>query len=401
MKLKREKLREELNKLKLDGDNIKSEIGNQRKTQLDLEQDCRIRNKEHLETILAEHLKRYNTRNLSARDEQALVTEIDALKRNRQKLESLAQLNTERKGMVEKLEKNREQKHNVYCEIIAHQTQYRQMKQDRRHVEDDIKILNRQLHDVRERRKELINEYDSSREEYKAWLIDNKDKFNSVPMSFPTARKTKTLIEVEELEPYYEQKRDCNRLIHYLERFNITSDEVSKPSAPAIIDDDDDSADELPPYLLVKQNSKIPIASVPATNPGTKRSLKKANQPISHNIDIYKLFGVVDVEVPKLYSDIGASLAAVREKLEFYNQQTTNELDWGEDLGGMELLSVSRTASDMDSCLEDSMSDVGSMSSSFFRAPSRTSCPSPLVNDNSPRKLVAPFPPPDIKDTPV
>lgn len=58
----------------------------QRTKQLDLERDCRIRNKDHLDRLLLEHQERYK-RNLSARDEQALVTEIDALKRNKKLLE--------------------------------------------------------------------------------------------------------------------------------------------------------------------------------------------------------------------------------------------------------------------------------------------------------------------------
>lgn len=121
------------------------------------------------------------------------------------------------------------------------------------------------------------------------------------------------MIDVEELEPYYEQKRDCNRLIHYLERLQtiMQTDEVPKPApSAALIDDDDDSADELPP-ALVKHNPKVVVASAPAANPSTRRNLKKGTQPISHNIDIYKLFGTVDVEVPKLYADVGVALKAV------------------------------------------------------------------------------------------
>lgn len=138
---------------------------------------------------------------------------------------------------------------------------------------------------------------------------------------------------------------------------------------------------------------------VPA--PIVKRNFKKPTQPLSHNIDIYNLFGSVNVDVPKVYADVGAALKAVKEKLDFYNQQTTNELDWGEELGGMEFLSVSRTASDMDSHMDDSISDVGSMSS-FYRSSSRTSCPSPLTTDNSPKRFVAPLPPPsEVKDSPV
>lgn len=116
-------------------------------------------------------------------------------------------------------------------------------------------------------------------------------------------------IDVEELEPYYEQKRDCNRLIKYLERLPTTlqKDEIVKPATtqpPALIDDDDDSADELPPQLI-KLNQKV----VPA--PIVKRNFKKPTQPLSHNIDIYNLFGSVNVDVPKVYADVGAALKAV------------------------------------------------------------------------------------------
>lgn len=398
MKTKREQLRVELQELKRDGDQIKVDIDSQRKKQLDLERDCRIRNKDHVDKLLMEHEERYK-RNLSARDEQALVTEINALKRNRKQLESLAEITSTRKEMDAKIEDNRRKKQKVYFDLTSLQNKFKQMKINRRMIEDEIRDFKHQLHGANERRKILINTYENTREEYKTWLNENKMNGNSVPMSFPSARKIKAPIDVEELEPYYEQKRDCSRLIHYLERLQTTmqKEEIAKEVPPKIqlVDDEDDSADELPPQLI-KNNSKI--SSTPA--PIIKRNLKKATQPISHNIDIYKLFGTVDVEVPKVYADVGEALKAVHEKLDFYNQQTTNELDWGEELGGIEYLSVSRTASDMDSFMDESISDVGSMSS-FYRASSRTSCPSPLVNENSPKRFVAPFPPSESKDTPV
>lgn len=398
MKTEREQFRVELLQLKKDGDKIKVDIDGQRKKQLDVEKDCRIRNKDQLDKLLLEHENRYK-KNLSARDEQALVTEIDALKRNRKQLESLAEITTARKKMDQELENNRKKKQKVYFELTSLQNKFKQMKQNRRMIEEEIGDYKRQLRDTNDRRVVLIKAYNNNREEYKTWLNENKMNGNNVPMSFPSARKIKAPIDVEELEPYYEQKRDCNRLIHYLERLQTTmqKDEMFKNTAPAtlqLVDDDDDSADELPPQLI-KNKPKVAVVAVPAV----KRSMKKATQPISHNIDIYKLFGTVDVEVPKVYADVGESLAAVREKLDFYNQQTTNELDWGEELGGIEFLSVSRTASDMDSFMDESISDVGSMSS-FYRASSRTSCPSPLATDNSPKRFVAPLAP-DVKNSPV
>uniref|UniRef100_A0A1I7V3N9 Uncharacterized protein n=1 Tax=Caenorhabditis tropicalis TaxID=1561998 RepID=A0A1I7V3N9_9PELO len=390
MRTKREQLRVELTELKRDGEKIKQNIDGQRKKQLDLEKDCRIRNKDQLDRLLNEHEERYK-RNLSARDEQALVTEINALKRNRKQLELLAEITANRKTIDQELEKNRHKKQKVYFDLTTLQNRFKQMKQNRRLIEDEIRDFKYQLQGANERRKILISNYDNNREEYKAWLNENKVNGNSVPMSFPSARKLKATIDVEELEPYYEQKRDCNRLIHYLERLQTTmqKEEVVRVPAMQLVDDDDDSADELPPQLI-KNNPKITNAPVPVT----KRNLKKAIQPISHNIDIYKLFGTVDVEVPKVYADVGDALKAVHEKLDFYNQQTTNELDWGEELQGIEFLSISRTASDMESFMDESISDVGSMSS-FYRASSRTSCPSPLATETSPKKFVAPCSPKD------
>lgn len=399
MRTQREQLRVELLELKRVGDKIKVEIDGQRKKQLDVEKDCRIRNKDQLDKLLLEHENRYK-KNLSARDEQALVTEINALKRNRKQLESLAEITAARKEIDNDMESNRKKKQKVYFELTSLQNRFKQMKQNRRMIEDEIRDYKHQLQGAHERRRSLINTYENNKEEYKIWLNENKMNGNSVPMSFPSARKIKAPIDVEELEPYYEQKRDCNRLIHYLERLQTTmqKDDNMKNTAPAtltLVDDDDDSADELPPQLI-KNSPKIAVVAVPAI----KRSMKKATQPISHNIDIYKLFGTVDVDVPKTYADVGEALTAVKEKLDFYNQQTTNELDWGEELGGIEFLSISRTASDMDSFMDESISDVGSMSS-FYRASSRTSCPSPLATDNSPKRFAAPFAPSDTKNTAV
>lgn len=74
------------------------------------------------------------------------------------------------------------------------------MKQERRMIEDEIRDFKNQLRGANERRRDLINAYEYNREEYKTWLDANKLNGNSVPMSFPSARKMSESLSMEYCE---------------------------------------------------------------------------------------------------------------------------------------------------------------------------------------------------------
>lgn len=64
----------------------------QKRQQKEIEKDCRIRTLERVDHFIAVHEDRYNTKKLTRTEEEALVNEINSLKRNRAKVEWVSYL---------------------------------------------------------------------------------------------------------------------------------------------------------------------------------------------------------------------------------------------------------------------------------------------------------------------
>ncbi|CAI5454675.1 unnamed protein product [Caenorhabditis angaria] len=355
----------EFNESKIAYEDVKKQIEAKKKQQLDLENDCRIRNKAKLMEVLAGHEKRYNSANMTARNESILISEIDGLKRNLIKLEKLETLKAELSALEFERNEHREKKEKCWRKF----NELKSIKIERKEKEREIEFDKVELERVCADRRKLIEDYNNNRDNYKQWLTNSNH--SSVPSTFPIAKKTKAILVDEELEPFYEIKRDCTRLLNYLENLKTSTqlEDSKAETSNEKMDTDDDSADELPPHLVKNRCEK----SCPV-----RRNLKKSTQPISHNIDIYKLFGAIEVSVPQHYSDVPDAIQAVKEKLEFYKNQTIHEFDWADEMK-LDLLSISRTTSEFDSaCFDDSVSDFGSISSSR-RVSSRQSVQSPIL----------------------
>ncbi|CAB3410380.1 unnamed protein product [Caenorhabditis bovis] len=348
-------LKSESANLKEIEDQIKEELSLNRRRIVNIEGDCVFRRKKDVQRQLDMLKNRYENGNLSIRDEEAIVSKMNVLKRNKAKLESLEEANAAQKKIEAKLNDVKEKKRIIFKKMADFRFENERYRLHRKKLENEIQELSMQVKNLQEARRCLIDSYEKDRADYKSWKFQAG---TGVPMSFPSARKTKVFIDDEELEPFYEQKRDCKRLLRYLENLKAmcAPEELvdsGKESESASISDDD-SADELPPNF-----ASLNISNKPTTK---TRNLKKGSHPISHNIDIFNLLVAVDVDVPKTFSEVPDVIKQVKEKLEYYDGQT-NEIDWFNDLG-FELGTISRSTSNMtDSFYNESMSDVASVSS--------------------------------------
>ncbi|CAD6191111.1 unnamed protein product [Caenorhabditis auriculariae] len=343
--------------------NLKTALDELKRAQLDLEKDCRIRRKDQLDVYLANLETRYTNANLTIRDEQSLIQEIDALKRNRGKLDKLDEIANQRKDMEKKIEDLKRQKQGAYHALTTVKIQAAELLKTRKKHENRIGILKMNLNDINipQKMKRFLRHFQLQIATRKLVRFEN------------------TFVEDEELEPFFEQKRDCKRLIGYLEQLKamLPQEETTQTYIlPQQMSTDDDSADELPSHLA-KLSTSPPKAIITISN--RKQFLKKSktSQPISHQIEIFKMFGNVEVDAPKLYSDVPAILEEVKMKLAFFEQQT-NEIEWDDEDLQLGSMSVSHTASEFTDSFYDDSSDANSVTSAR-RNFSRESCQSPLA----------------------
>uniref|UniRef100_A0A1I7X6Q6 Ras-GEF domain-containing protein n=1 Tax=Heterorhabditis bacteriophora TaxID=37862 RepID=A0A1I7X6Q6_HETBA len=121
-------------------------------------------------------------------------------------------------------------------------------------------------------------------------------------------------VEDDELEPFFEQKRDCKRLIAYLEKLDSQLNRNDVPDIKVTTNDSSDSGDEFPSAF---QKLSIPPtkSSISLKKSGYGGKKIKPTQPLSHAFEIYNMFGSIDVAVPNVYQDVSKALEEVNLKL--------------------------------------------------------------------------------------
>ncbi|MFH4980043.1 hypothetical protein AB6A40_006752 [Gnathostoma spinigerum] len=368
----------------------------------DIENGLIYKNEGKLLARLSELEAEYNGRSFtSRRDEQALVKEIDKLKRNRTLLGKYSTVNGERAVLVGNLQKLKGERDKIGNSL-------RMIKSELRSIDKDVEKNRRRVREAKEeldslipKRRKLISEYNKERIEFLEWKRSrNRRRLSTCddgyPSTFPLAKSTSRFYPDEDeecdLEPFYEQKLSCTRLIRYIDSLSSqiaggshscfsTSKDSSSTAEEASNDADEssDSADDLPPSfsaLSLRKYRSLPfhytgdVSNVQCAAPISrsrkklfKKSVKKPSSLINHPVELVRLFTDLEVEAPSTYNQ----LAEVREKivnqLRFFEGQT-NLVQWDEnDFNGMTVLSESERDSAIWNGSTD-FSDAGSVAGS-------------------------------------
>uniref|UniRef100_A0A1I8F138 Uncharacterized protein n=1 Tax=Wuchereria bancrofti TaxID=6293 RepID=A0A1I8F138_WUCBA len=207
------------------------------------------------------------------------------------------------------------------------ETTDRYIRQQRRH----FLHLKDSLCDLHAKKKKLVDSYNKKRAEYIDWSNRNKKDIQCssiicsnypYPATYPTTHRQQSyadFIDEDTLEPFYEQKMACKRLIEYLtslqsrmpvECFSSAWDTVDKTSRQMIADGSEDSAEEYPSsFSALKIHPSLP--------------------KISHPMQMLCFFKETEIPIPQTYREIEHTLNMVRVLLKHYQEQT-NVIVWEE-----------------------------------------------------------------------
>ncbi|VDM48970.1 unnamed protein product [Toxocara canis] len=367
LRARRDELKREADARKPQISELRKQLDNKDKVLSDIENDLIYKKEEQLNERLRSLEEAYNRRGFtSVRDEQALVKEIDKLKRNQNKLANYNSVMEERRLIETRLQAaNAEQSvrkferfiRNIIDSLSSHINlkvfkSIRQLTHELQSIYNEIGRLQNvvsemrvSLRDLYAKKKELVEKYNNDRELYISWLKSKKEVTDtsvrhvgltdrSYPATFPATQRgqqiTSCAVE-DELEPFFEQKRDCRRMIAYLESLKAQM-EPNERTTP-----DDDSADEMPSsFVTLTKHASLPArTSVDSVEVPTselfvqklkrkayKKSAKKPSQPVCHRLELVRLFNELEVELPLYYQDVPRALDELKELLEFYEQQT-------------------------------------------------------------------------------
>ncbi|KAM3728168.1 Sucrose-6-phosphate hydrolase [Dirofilaria immitis] len=384
---RREQLKLEADQMKIKINEIKKLLAEKDALLSDIENDLVYRDESRLTTRLKELEIAYSQTNFtSSRTEKALIKEIDKLKRNRTKLSKynvvmeekriiqlqLHEINERRSPFrrlypfdekeVESVNSYNRKRKNVLKSIREITNQLDNTERYIRQQRRDFLQLKDNLYNLHVKKKELVDEYNKKRMEYIDWSNRNKkDALHSsmicsnypYPATYPaTQRHQFCVVDEETLEPFYEQKMACKRLIEYLtsllsrmpvECF-LSTYTINEPCRSITVDGSEDSVDEYPPsFSALKLQESSPIRFIPDEELGRetsfinvlkkkncKKSSKKPCQKICHPVQMIRFFEVTEIPIPHTYREIEHTLNAVRTLLKQYQEQT-NIIIWEEN----------------------------------------------------------------------
>ncbi|CAG9537379.1 unnamed protein product [Cercopithifilaria johnstoni] len=233
----------------------------------------------------------------------------------------------------------------------------RHIRQQRR----EFLQLKDSLCDLHVKKKKLVDSYNKKRAEYIDWSNKNKKDMQcssticpNYPPTHPVAHRHQSsadIIDEETLEPFYEQKIACTRLIEYLtslqsrmplECSSSTYDTTDKTCKQITVDGSEDSAEEYPSFSTLKMQASLPVCTTSEQELGKetsfvtvlkkkncKKSSKKPCQKISHPMQMLCFFKETEIPIPQTYREIEHTLNMVRILLKQYQEQT-NVIVWEE-----------------------------------------------------------------------
>ncbi|KHN85412.1 hypothetical protein Tcan_05853 [Toxocara canis] len=374
LRARRDELKREADARKPQISELRKQLDNKDKVLSDIENDLIYKKEEQLNERLRSLEEAYNRRGFtSVRDEQALVKEIDKLKRNQNKLANYNSVMEERRLIETRLQAANAEQSKVFKSIRQLTHELQSIYNEIGRLQNVVSEMRVSLRDLYAKKKELVEKYNNDRELYISWLKSKKEVTDtsvrhvgltdrSYPATFPATQRGQQITSFEdELEPFFEQKRDCRRMIAYLESLKAQM-EPNERTTP-----DDDSADEMPSsFVTLTKHASLPArTSVDSVEVPTselfvqklkrkayKKSAKKPSQPVCHRLELVRLFNELEVELPLYYQDVPRALDELKELLEFYEQQT-NVVVWEEsDYQNLELMSESECT--LDSALNGS-----------------------------------------------
>ncbi|KAI6244202.1 hypothetical protein M3Y99_00093200 [Aphelenchoides fujianensis] len=282
---------------------------------------------------LADAELKYAKHNFSSiREERMQVAEIDRLKRNLAKLRQYLPLVEEKKQLDAEIKEARNELRNIRSTMRTHQDQMYNAKRKIRHLHHPYVEMKRQMHQLHAQKHEIVHAYEDKRQEYRDWL---KLRTPQHPVATCPAVPVHDdgFDQYDQYELFGEQKSNCNRLLKYLSGLQKNCEPSPHEDSVGFNDhggSSSDSADEFPDSFKLLSVAPTPAHAARSRKRTYVKKFVKKTMPITHGIEIIRLFSAIDVEIPKTYGEVEEAIAAVDKVLRFYQEHTEVE-DWNLD----------------------------------------------------------------------
>uniref|UniRef100_A0A0N5ARM5 Lebercilin domain-containing protein n=1 Tax=Syphacia muris TaxID=451379 RepID=A0A0N5ARM5_9BILA len=376
LKIERTFLQSEMDsiKKKLDArkpklEKLKNERREKENMLTEMENSIIFKDEKKLRICLEKAQKEYESRScISLREDQVLTKRLNILSQNLDLLCKYNIVNEEKRILLEMERKEREQQKILLKSKRSTADKLLDIRNRMEFCKRTIDRLSSQLKELLLTKNELIKNYESKVEAYSLWTEKKKkaignlqsvtgSKDGAYPETFPLSSHHKRRRDKEEeevLEPFYEYKAACRRLISYLESLiaqtedeeNSTSNEnesmVNKNDVFLNNEDDgNDSSEEFPPgFVTLRSNTSLPTELQNINMPFksisvlsafkkkfNKRSCKKPSQRINHMLCFIRLFNEIRVPIPADYQHVRKALEEVKLRLEACKEKT-NIIVW-------------------------------------------------------------------------
>lgn len=263
--------------------------------------------------------------NFKLTEEKKIVAEIDSLKRSKKDLSQFLAAKKEVDEIRERQRRMREERDRYQKNVNQLRNKEDETKKSLEEKKSKLYVLKKEIDKLYTRKRHMIHEFKQHEKEYNE--VKDEMKKQKKRDSFKRKEESRSHMEafqndIEEYglqkEPYEDEIKLCNTLINYLQKFQVTEDEVEEPSKnTGVVDELDDGK-----YILLKKTEDTEYSSVRPTKrrPSKKGKKFSVTKPITHAPQIFSQFASLMLNAPSTIPEISVSLEQVQARKTFYEE---------------------------------------------------------------------------------
>lgn len=316
---------EKLKKIDTDLKSLSQQITKKKGNQDQLQSRLHYRSDDRIDEAIRRLEWQMKVQNFKLTEEKKIVAEIDSLKRSKKDLSQFLATKKEVDEIRDRQRRMREERDH-YQKIV---NQLRNKEDDLKRSGEDKKgklsVLKKEIDKLYSKKRHMVQEYRQQEKEYNEVKVEMKNQKKRD--SFKRKEESKSHMEafqndIEEYgmqrDPYEDEIKLCNTLINYLQKFQVTEDEVEEPSKiPGVVDALDDGK-----YILLKKTEDNEYSSIRPTKrrPSKKGKKFSVTKPITHAPQIFSQFASLTLNAPSTIAEILVSIEQIQARKKFYEE---------------------------------------------------------------------------------